>query len=143
MEKILVSACLLGDNVKYNGKNNYLKDIELLKEKYLIVPFCPEVEGGLKIPRSPAERKKDEVINELGENVTKAYLLGAKNALRLCFYLNIKKVVLKSLSPSCGKDKIYDGSFSHKETKRAGVTAGLLMKNDILVFDETEIKSLI
>ena len=69
METILVSACLLGDNCKYNGGNNYSKKVELLKERYNIVPICPEVFGGLKTPRVPSEIKDDSVINKNGKDV--------------------------------------------------------------------------
>lgn len=77
MEKILISACLVGDNVKYNGGNNLTPKLDALLEKYELIPFCPEVEGGLSIPRSPSERVGDNVINQDGEDVTDAYMRGA------------------------------------------------------------------
>ena len=80
MEKILISACLVGDNVKYNGGNNLTPKLDALLEKYELIPFCPEVEGGLSIPRSPAERVGAKVINQDNEDVTDQYRRGAELA---------------------------------------------------------------
>ena len=143
MEKILISACLIGDNVKYNGGNNLTPKLEALLEKYELVPFCPEVEGGLPTPRSPAERIGDRVINQDGEDVTENYLSGAELAFNICLYLKIKKVVLKEKSPSCGSKIIYDGTFSHKEISGMGVTAEYLKKKGIEVYSEEDIDSLL
>lgn len=143
MEKILISACLVGDNVKYNGGNNLSPKIDALLEKYELIPFCPEVEGGLPTPRSPAERIGDSVINQDGEDVTDAYNRGAELAFNICLYLKIKKVILKEKSPSCGSKIIYDGSFSHKEIPGSGVTAEYLKKKGIEVFSEDDIDSLL
>lgn len=132
-EKILISACLIGLNCKYNGGNNEnSKLVELMKEKDL-VPICPEQLGGLKTPRVSAERKQEKVITKEGVDVTKEYQKGAEEALKLAKKLNIKKAILKSRSPSCGIDEIYDGTFSHTLIKRDGVTAELLKKNGIEV----------
>ena len=143
MEKILISACLVGDNVKYNGGNNLSPKIDALLEKYELIPFCPEVEGGLPTPRSPAERIGDSVINQDGEDVTDAYNRGAELAFNICLFLKIKKVILKEKSPSCGSKIIYDGSFSHKEISGSGVTAEYLKKKGIEVFSEDDIDSLL
>ena len=132
-EKILISACLVGLNCKYNGENNENpKLIELMKEKGL-VPICPEQLGGLKTPRTSAERKQEKVITKDGVDVTKEYQKGAEEVLKLAKKLNIKKAILKSRSPSCGTGEIYDGTFSHTLTKRDGITAELLKKNGIEV----------
>lgn len=132
-EKILISACLIGLNCKYNGGNNEnSKLVELMKEKDL-VPICPEQLGGLKTPRVSAERKQEKVITKEGVDVTKEYQKGAEEALKLAKKLNIKKAILKSRSPSCGIDEIYDGTFSHNLVKGDGVTAQLLKKNGIEV----------
>ena len=132
-EKILISACLIGLNCKYNGGNNEnSKLVELMKEKDL-VPICPEQLGGLKTPRVSAERKQEKVITKEGVDVTKEYQKGAEEVLNLAKKLNIKKAILKSRSPSCGIDEIYDGTFSHTLIKRDGVTAELLKKNGIEV----------
>ena len=132
-EKILISACLIGLNCKYDGGNNEnSKLVELMKEKDL-VPICPEQLGGLKTPRVSAERKQEKVITKEGVDVTKEYQKGAEEVLNLAKKLNIKKAILKSRSPSCGIDEIYDGTFSHNLVKGDGVTAELLKKNGIEV----------
>ena len=137
-EKILISACLIGLNCKYNGGNNEnSKLVELMKEKDL-VPICPEQLGGLKTPRVSAERKQEKVITKEGVDVTKEYQKGAEEVLNLAKKLNIKKAILKSRSPSCGIDEIYDGTFSHTLIKRDGVTAELLKKNEIEVISSDE-----
>lgn len=143
MEKILISACLIGDNVKYNGGNNLTPKLDALLEKYELIPFCPEVEGGLSTPRSPAERVGDRVINQDGEDVTEQYLRGAELAFNICLFLKIKKVILKEKSPSCSSKVIYDGSFSHKEIPGMGITAEYLKEKGIEVFSEEDIDSLL
>ena len=143
MEKILISACLIGDNVKYNGGNNLTPKLDALLEKYELIPFCPEVEGGLSTPRSPAERVGNNVINQDGEDVTDAYMKGAELAFNICLFLKIKKVILKEKSPSCGSKIIYDGTFSHKEIPGMGVTAEYLKKKGIEVYSEDDIDSLL
>jgi len=143
MEKILISACLIGDNVKYNGGNNLTPKLDALLEKYELIPFCPEVEGGLPTPRSPAERVGDNVINQDGEDVTDSYMKGAELAFNICLYLKIKKVILKEKSPSCGSKIIYDGTFSHKEIPGMGVTAEYLKIKGIEVYSEDDIDSLL
>ena len=95
MEKILISACLVGENCKYNGGNNLNPKIESLLEKYDLIPFCPEVEGGLTIPRNPSEVKGESVYMDNGKDVTDNFYKGAKKALMLCLYLKIKIAVLK------------------------------------------------
>ena len=143
MEKILISACLVGDNVKYNGGNNQNPLIEKLLEKYELVPFCPEVEGGLSIPRFPCERKGENVINSNNEDVTDNFYQGADLAYNICLFLKIKIAVLKEKSPSCGVHTIYDGSFSHKEIPGMGVTTELLKRKGITVYNEDEIPLLL
>ena len=122
MEKILISACLVGDKVKYDGHSNYNEKIKLLLEKYELVPFCPEVEGGLTTPRKPSERVKDRVKMVDGKDVTRNFMSGADLALNICLYLGIKVAILKENSPSCGSHKIYDGTFSKKLIDGEGVT---------------------
>ncbi len=143
MEKILISACLVGDKVKYDGHSNYNEKVKLLLEKYELVPFCPEVEGGLTTPRKPSERVKDRVKMEGGRDVTKNFQNGAELALNICLYLGIKIAILKENSPSCGVNKIYDGSFSHKLIDGQGVTAELLKRKGIKVISENEIDTLL
>ena len=143
MEKILISACLIGDKTRYDGHSNYSPLIKDLLEKYELVPFCSEVEGGLPTPRKPSERKGDRVINIEGKDVTKNYLKGAELALNICKYLNIKIAILKDGSPACGVHEIHDGNFKGHKIKGMGVTASLLVKNGIKVISEKEIESLL
>ena len=143
MERILISACLVGDNVKYDGGNNKNPLIDKLLEKYELVPFCPEVEGGLPTPRHPSEQKDDGVINDLGEDVTENFERGAELAYNICLFLKIKKAILKERSPSCGVHHIYDGSFSHKVIDGSGVTAAYLKEKGIRIYNEDEIPMLL
>ena len=143
MERILISACLVGDNVKYDGGNNKNPLISKLLEKYELVPFCPEVEGGLPIPRHPCEQRGEQVINDLDEDKTDEFNRGADLALNICLYLKITKAILKERSPSCGVHSIYDGTFSHKVIDGSGVTAALLKRKGIMVYSEDEIPMLL
>ena len=143
MERILISACLVGDNVKYDGGNNKNPLIEKLLEKYELVPFCPEVEGGLPAPRHPSEQRGEQVINDIEEDVTDEFNRGADLALNICLYLKIKKAILKERSPSCGVHEIYNGSFSHKVIPGMGVTAALLKRKGITIYSEDEIHELL
>ena len=143
MEKILISRCLLGINCKYNGKNNYIDLVEKLKERYELISICPENDGGLSIPRAPSERVLNKVISINGVDVTNEYNKGANIALNLAKKYNITKAILKDGSPSCGKNYIYDGSFSHTKIKALGVTTELLTKNNIKVYTENEIEKLL
>jgi len=142
-ENILISACLVGKNVKYNGSNNLCPYIDQLKEKYNLILICPEVEGGLLIPRNPAEIIKDKVINSIGEDVTYNYNKGANIALEKAKKYNVKLAILKEKSPSCGSTKIYDGTFSHTLINKSGITADLLIKNNIKVVSELDILDLL
>ena len=143
MEKILISACLVGENTKYNGGNNLTPYLEQLLEKYELVPFCPEVEGGLPTPRIPSEIYKGRVINKEGKDVTKQFKEGAELALNICKYLQIKVAILKDQSPSCGSKEIHDGRFSGRLIKGKGITATLLEQNGIKVYSENEIEELL
>jgi len=135
-EKILVSACLLGINCKYDGTSNKNEKILKLAKDFILIPVCPEILGGLPIPREPAEQKGKRVITKSGEDATKYFERGAKEVLKICKILKIKKAILKQKSPSCGCGKIYDGTFSGKLIKGEGATTKLLKKNKIKVFTE-------
>ena len=141
-EKILVSACFLHEGYKYNGGANINEKIKGLVERYEFVLICPEVFGGLSTPRLPSEIVNDKVLNSIGEDVTKAFVNGAKKALELALENGCKKAILKAKSPSCGKGLIYDGSFSHTIIKGDGVAAKLLMENGIIIYTENEIENL-
>lgn len=145
--KILISSCLLGLNCRYDGQSKTYSQIDKIIEKYELIPFCPECYGGLPTPRDPAEIQKFDntlkVITNKGNDVTKEYISGANSALKLCEKLGIKVAVLKAKSPSCGRDKIYDGTFSSNLKNGNGVTSDILLKNGIIVYNETEIDKLI
>lgn len=143
MEKIIVSSCLLGNNTKYNGKNNYISDIELLKDIYEIIPICPEVMGGLSIPRIPSEVRGNMVIDKEGNDVTKYYILGMNKTLDIVNKYNIKIAILKDGSPSCGNSLIYDGTFSGNKINGFGVTAKELSKLGVRIYNENNFKELL
>jgi uncharacterized protein YbbK (DUF523 family) len=142
---LLISMCLLGEPCRYDGKSLPMSGevIERLKEKYILVPVCPEQEGGLPTPRIPAERKGEKVVRRDGVDVTAEYARGAETALSLCRKHNISIALMKAKSPSCGAGLIYDGSFSGTLTVGDGVTAALLSENGIKVYTENDINSLI
>ena len=134
--KIMVSACLLGDNVKYDGTNNKNPGLINFLKNYEIVKVCPECLGGLSIPRLPSEIQKDKVINTAGIDVSDKFYLGAKKTLQIVKENDIKIAILKKNSPSCGLGNIYDGTFTHTLTNGDGITAKLLKANGIKVFNE-------
>ena len=146
---ILVSACLLGVNCKYNGGNNKnQKVIEFLKEIEFIM-VCPEELGGLKTPRIPCEivdesvgnlsKKKIKVINKDGIDLTENFVKGACETLEIAKSKNIKIAILKAKSPSCGCGLIYDGKFNKKLVLGNSVTAQILKDNGIEVVTEEDI----
>ena len=143
METIIVSACLLGDNPKYNGGNNYDERIEKLKEKFDIVPICPEVFGGLSTPRVPSEILNGRVINKEGKDVTHEYTIGAQKVLNVVHFKRVKKAVLMERSPSCGVHKIYDGHFHNRLIDGEGYTTSFLKKAGIEVYTIDEIDALL
>ena len=138
-EKLLVSACLLGVNCKYSGGNNYNeKVLEYIKD-YEVIPVCPEIMGGLPIPRNPSEIINNKIINNQGIDVTTEYTKGANETLKLAQLFNVKKALLKAKSPSCGKGKIYDGTFTGTITEGNGITTDILESNGIEVITEQDI----
>lgn len=141
--KIIVSACLLGENCKYNGGNNKNANVLALADKFDIIPVCPEVFGGLEIPRPPSEIAGDRVVSNQGEDVTFQFNDGAEKTLYIAKEHNCPVALLKERSPSCGCGKIYDGSFSGTVVDGNGITAQLLLDNDIAVFGESQIKKLV
>jgi uncharacterized protein YbbK (DUF523 family) len=143
MENLLISACLLGIPCRYDGKSVKAVDATALREKYNLIPVCPEIYGGLPTPRTPSERQGEKTMMKDGCDVTENYLRGAKAAYDLCLELGCKKALLKEKSPSCGKGKIYDGSFSGTLTDGNGVTAEYLMERGIEVFGESEMDALL
>lgn len=143
-EKILISACLIGENVKYDGGNNalHVKVIEQWREEGVLVPLCPEVLGGLSVPRFPCEVVVGEnrVVNKIGTDVTDAFLKGAKESLRIAKAEGVCMAILKARSPSCGKDIIYDGTFTSTRVNDSGITCKFLQRSGIAVFSEEELE---
>ena len=141
---ILISACLAGRNVKYNGGNNAVpwlcRWIERHKDQVLLV--CPEVMGGLPTPRLPAEvqsggldaeasLKNRRVVNKAGEDVTPQFMQGAEKVLEIVNRQHITAAIMKSNSPSCSGSYIYDGTFSGTRIKGQGITAALLVEHGV------------
>jgi uncharacterized protein YbbK (DUF523 family) len=145
-DKILLSRCFLGDNVRYNKViltfNHPL--ITLWQKQNRFITICPEVAGGLSVPRDPAEiqQSNNEIITTSGVNVSDQFNLGAQQALKQCQLHNIRFALLKESSPSCGTTFIYDGSFSKKKILGQGITSQLLIQHNIKVFSENTIESL-
>lgn len=139
MESILVSACLLGVSCKYSGGNNLCPAVAALKDRYQLIPICPEVMGGLSTPRPPAERQGDRVINKEGTDVTEQYKRGAEEAAKLGSLFGCRLAVLKSRSPSCGCGVIYDGTFTGTRIPGDGVTVQHLKALGYTVFSEEEL----
>ena len=138
-EKILVSACLLGVDCKYSGGNNLNEKVLDYIKDYEVIPVCPEIMGGLSTPRPPSERIGDKVLNNQGIDVTNEYTKGANETLKLAKLFNVKKALLKAKSPSCGKGKIYDGTFKGVLVTGNGVTVELLESNGIEVITEQDL----
>jgi len=137
---ILVSACLLGANCQYNGENDFTKELlEYLKDKGEFIAVCPEVLGGLPIPRDGAEIVGDKVKTAKGKDITKEFLSGAEKVLKFAKENNVDLAILKAKSPSCGLGLIYDGTFSRKLIEGDGITATLLRKNGIKVMTEKDL----
>lgn len=141
MKKILVSACLYGEHVRYDGG-----DVPCLDERFLqwkkegrLVPICPEVFGGLPIPRPDSQRVGDKVLTRTGRDVSKEYESGALESVRLAKEHDVAFAIMKQNSPSCGSKFIYDGTFTNTKISGEGRTTELLRKAGIMVFDEKEI----
>jgi uncharacterized protein YbbK (DUF523 family) len=156
VEKVLVSACLMGRPVRYDGRQCVSDDPvwQRLRRSAELVAFCPEVEGGLSVPRPAAEivglnagrgvlDGSATVETRDGRDVTEAFLKGAHLCLELVRREKIRFALLKARSPSCGSTDIYDGSFTKKKRVGAGVTTALLRENGVRVFDEDDVEALL
>ena len=136
---LLLSACLAGVPCRMDGNAKPVPALLSLAVRGEAVLVCPEVLGGLSIPRVASERRPDgRVINAAGEDVTAAFVLGAQRALEICRARGCDCAVLKAKSPSCGKGLIYDGSFTRTLTRGDGVLAALLQREGIRVLTEEE-----
>lgn len=136
---ILVSACLLGVNCRYNGTGQLSKSLLALLDEHTLIPVCPEQLGGLQTPRPPAELKAHLVLTKSGLDVTSAFEKGAEETLKLAKLYHCDLAILKERSPSCGAKEIYDGSFSGQLIAGSGITATLLIAHSIQVIGESEI----
>lgn len=145
MEKVLISACLLGFECKYCGGSNKLTERQLaaLGECFRLIPVCPETAGGLPTPRDPSERLGDRVVSNQGRDVTAQYQKGAETALWLARRYDCKAALLKEKSPSCGSGQIYDGSFTGTLVPGDGVAAQLLKEEGLIVFGQSDTELLI
>ncbi len=136
---IAVSACLLGENVKYNGGNNLNEKVTDYVEGHKIIPVCPEILGGLPVPRESAEIVDGIVRCRDGSSVDKEFRRGAELALNVIIENKAELVVLQSRSPSCGVNHIYDGTFSGKLISGQGLFAEMVRKAGIPVMDAEEL----
>ena len=143
MQRILVSSCLIGRPVRYDGRAKTSESALLAqwREEGRLVSVCPEVSGGLPVPRPPAERRGSTVLTAAGADVTEYFRRGAELALATAQRYGIQMAVLKEGSPSCGSSRVYDGTFTGTSTPGAGLTTELLRSNGIRVFSEEEIPS--
>ena len=147
---LIVSACLAGINCKYNGGNNANPEVKKLVEEAKAIPVCPEQLGGLSTPRPPAEilggtgadvlDGNARVILKDGTDITKSFLNGACETLKIARLAGVRQAIMKSGSPSCGYGTICDGTFSGKKKKGNGVTADLLIRNGIELCTENDMK---
>lgn len=141
-----VSFCLVGENCTYSGSNNLVMGLKKLYNEHKVICACPEVLGGLSTPRLPAEiicQEPLKIQNNQGEDVTSAYLLGAKKALQIFLDNGVDVAVLKWRSPSCGNQGVYDGTFSHTLVEGQGVFAKMCEEHGIRVFNEKQVNELL
>ncbi len=145
MEKLLISACLLGVSCRYDGGSNTLPGdvLAALRARWELLPVCPERDGGLPVPRVPSERTGDRVVNRAGEDVTACFARGAAIALRTAQEAGCVCALLKERSPSCGSGRIYDGSFTGRLVPGDGVAAELLRAAGIAVYGESRVQELL
>ena len=140
---VLVSSCLLGEDCKYNGQNNYNeKVVEYLKD-YDIIPICPEVLAGFSIPREPLEICNCRLITKSGKDYTKEMDAACQTIIKIIKEKKPLFAILKARSPSCGKGEIYDGTFTHTIVSKNGMAADVILNGGIKVFTEEEIEEII
>ena len=137
--RFVVSACLAGLPCRYDGRTNLKPEVAELAASGLAVPVCPEELGGLPTPRTPSERRGDSVVMADGTDVTAEFRSGAEAALYIAEEYGCSAAILKARSPSCGRGRIYDGSFTGTLTDGDGITAAALIKAGIRVYTEEEV----
>ena len=140
---MLISACLLGVECRYDGTGQMLPTLDALMERYELIPVCPEQLGGLPTPRAPAERQGSRVVNREGKDVTDAFSRGATLACHMARIYGARLALLKARSPSCGCGKIYDGSFSGHRIPGNGIAAEKLTEMGVKVYTEADAEALI
>ena len=138
--KIIVSACLLGHNCKYNGGNNRNQDIIDFVRNHEVLALCPELLGGLSTPRQPAEIQNGIVTNVAGESVDTPFRKGAQAVLEIAIREKAELAILQPRSPSCGCKQIYDGTSSRRLIKGKGIFAQLLFEHGIPAIEPDEVK---
>lgn len=145
MNKILISSCFLGNKVRYDGETKSIVDPQITtwQQQGCLVVICPEVSGGLSVPRARAEQVGNKVIDEFGVDVSEQFQQGAVQALALCQKQQIKFALLKEYSPSCGSRQIYNGEFNGTKIDGQGVTAQLLSEHGIKIYSELTLEQLI
>ena len=141
--RILVSACLMGVNCRFDGKSNLMPQLEELKAKHDCIPVCAELYGGLPTPRTPAEIQGDKLVTRDGRDVTANFVKGAAEVARMAKLYDCKVAILKENSPSCGSGKVYDGTFSKTLVEGDGLTAKALKELGVTVYGESEIEKLL
>lgn len=139
MKKILVSACLFGNNCRYKGDNCLSEKLLDLGKDNVLIPVCPEQLGGLPTPRHPAERVGEKIISDIGVDVTEEYNRGANLAVEIAKANAVDYCVLKANSPSCGKGVIYDGTFTGGKREGNGVTVDKLLAEGFIVITENDL----
>ena len=139
MKKILVSACLYGNNCRYKGDNCYNEKVALLGKDSVLIPVCPEQLGGLATPRHPAERVGEKIMSNVGVDVTEEYTRGADLAVEIAKANSVDYCIMKANSPSCGKGVIYDGTFSGGKTSGNGLTTEKLLAAGFTVLTENDL----
>lgn len=141
MRKIIVSACLLGENCKYSGGNNYDPKVAAFLEGREVIPVCPEVLAGLGIPRTPIEICNGKVISRDGAQVDDAIRAAVAQILEKIKDEDIECAVLKSRSPTCGVHQVYDGTFTGKLVEGSGVLAQALKAAGYTVVDNEDLEA--
>ncbi|MBQ6426218.1 MAG: DUF523 domain-containing protein [Clostridia bacterium] len=137
--KIMVSACLIGEKVKYSGGSNFSEPLSAFLRGHAVIPVCPEILGGLPIPREPAEIVNGTVRDRTGRSVDAEFRLGAQAVLKLAEEEKPDLIILQSRSPSCGVREIYDGSFRGRKIPGSGITAQLLLERGYPVIDVADV----
>ena len=141
--RMLISACLLGVQCRYDGGGQPLAELDRLMDRFELIPICPEQLGGLPTPRVPSERRGNRVVSREGEDVTRAFRRGAEQACRIASLYGARLALLKARSPSCGSGEIYDGSFTGRTAPGSGIAAEALAGMGVAVCSEDKIAQLL